>query len=198
MTSKTNPVCRKCGVELTIDNWAPSNQKSHHHICKSCDNKRYRQWRRANPEKARAKGTRHSRKEGHQPMGENKECPAYLGVHIAEEVLSSVFKNVQRMLYGHPGFDFICNGGYEIDVKSSCSHKDGSWIFHINHNTIADYFLCLAFDNREDLNPLHVWLIPGEKINHLKGTSISPSTIHKWDEYRLDISKVKMCCDTMR
>ena len=98
----------------------------------------------------------------------------------------------------NPGYDFICNRGKKIDVKSSCIRRGNTWIFRINYNTIADYFLCLAFDNRADLNPMHIWLLPSNITSHLSGASIGFSTISKWDEYRLDISKVSMCCDLMR
>ena len=196
---KTNPTCRKCDVELNDENWYPSLQKINSHICKSCNDKSVTQWRKANPEKARVIQIRHDRKRGERPMGENKECAAYLGVYVAEGILSQAFKNVQRMPYGNPGYDFKCSNGFLIDVKSACKGKtQNGWRFRIDHNVVADYFLCLAFDNRENLNPLHVWLIPGAKLNHLKGTSIAPSTIHKWDAYRLDITKVMMCCDAMR
>ena len=138
----------------------------------------------------------------HHKLGryaENKKCPAYLGVHIAEQVLGQAFKNVRKMPYGNPGYDVICNHNKKIDIKSACEGKRwNNWTFNINHNTIADYFLCLAFDNRKDLNPLYVWLIPGSKLNHLMGAVISQSTIHKWDAYRLDISKINKCCDAMR
>ena len=113
---KANPICIKCGVKLTDDNWYPSRRWQNSRICKECN----REW-------------------------------------------NSI-----------------------------------SWAFNIGRNTTADYFLCLAFDNREDLNPLHAWLIPGSKINHLTGTSISPSTLHKWDAYALDTSKIGDCCDAMR
>lgn len=139
---------------------------------------------------------------GHRPFNENKECGMYLGCHVAERVLSHVFKDVEVMPLMHPGYDFICNKGMKIDVKSSCIRRNGrslgKWQFNITHNTTADFFLCLAFDNRKDLNPLHAWLLPGSKFNHLIGTTISISTIHKWDEYRLDLTKILGCCDTMR
>ena len=200
---RTNPICKKCGVELTDENWYPSQQKTRDYICKSCDSKRqskrYKQWRAANPERAREKSERNTRKRGHQPFNKNKKCPSYLGVHVAERVLSHVFKNVQRMPMNNPGYDIICNHNKLIDIKSSCKGKNRNrWSFTIKHNATADYFLCLAFDDREDLNPLYVWLIPGKKINHLTGASISLSTIHKWDEYRLDITKIMLCCDTIR
>ena len=193
-----SPTCRDCGVELTDENWYPSQRTRNLYICKTCNTKQARQWNKTNPEKARAQRTRARRKEGHQPYNENRECPAYLGVFVAEGVLSRVFKNVQRMPMCNPGFDFICGKGYRIDVKSSCLQKNDAWGFNIDHNQIADYFLCLAFDNREDLDPLHLWLIPGNVLNHLRGASISLSTIHKWDEYRLDVTKVTACCNTLK
>ena len=196
---KANPICRVCGTELNDSNWYPSHKKRNMHICKSCHTELVRQWQKANPDKMKILRTRGHRKEGHQPFDENKQCSVYLGVHVAEQVLSRVFKNVKRMPYGNPGYDFICNKGKKIDVKSSCKTKNhNGWHFDIKHNTTADYFLCLAFDNRQDLNPLHVWLLPGIKLNHLQSASISQSTIHKWDAYRLDTTKVAMCCNTMR
>ena len=135
---------------------------------------------------------------GRLPMNENRDCPDYLGVYFAEGALYKVFKNVKRMPMGNPGFDFICDKGM-IDVKSACKRKGrNGWQFHISYNTTPNYFLFLALDNRKDLNPLYIWLIPGEKLNHLSSASISPPTIHKWDEYRLDITKVAACCNTLR
>lgn len=204
MKTKANPVCNKCGVELTDDNWYPSCRKGHHYICKSCDNERTMQWQKENPKNVKAIWTRRNRKQGARPFNECKECSDYLGIHIAEEILSQAFKNVVRMPMNNPGFDFKCSNGFLIDVKSSCVRKDGRskgrWTFQIWHNTIANYFLCLAFDNREDLNPIHVWMIPGSKINHLTKISISLSTIHKWDKYELSnkLNKITTCCNTMK
>ena len=215
MLTKTK-VCRVCGAVLDDKTWSASRRNGKSCICKECDNKCHRQWREANPDrprellrswreanpdKARAAWMRRTRKEGHLPFDKNKECSQYLGIHVAERVLSHVFKNVERLPCGNPGYDFICNHGKRIDVKSSCIRKNSNssnWAFHINHNTIADFFLCLAFDNRESLTPLHVWLIPGNMVNNRTGVGISPSTIHRWDEYQLDISKVMTCCDTLR
>jgi len=196
--SKTNSVCRVCGAVLNDENWSASRQKKHEYICVKCNCIQTRLWQKANPEKVRAIWTKANRKRGQLPMSENKECSMYLGVHVAERVLSQVFKDVKRMPITNPGYDFICNHGKKIDVKSSCFGKRGHWIFVIKHNTTADFFLCLAFDNRKDLTPLHVWLIPGDVVNHLGGASIRQGTLSKWDEYKLDISKVSTCCDTLR
>ena len=131
----------------------------------------------------------------------NPKCSVYLGVYVAERILADVFNNVERMPNGNTGFDFICGKGYKIDVKSAClGEKSNHWQFQIRQNTIADYFLLLAFDNRNDLNPVHLWLIPGHVLNHQKGTSIAVSTLDRWSEYELTdkLDKVIKCCNTKR
>ena len=190
--------CTKCGGELNDETWYPSRRKKHDYTCKKCERERVRLWRKENPDRAKAAWIRRHRKEGMRPLNENRECPGFLGVHVAERVLRHAFKDVVEMPYGNPGYDFICNHGKKIDVKSSCIHKEGQWSFRIEHNDMADFFLCLAFDNREDLTPLHAWLIPGSAANHLVNASIRPSTVHKWDEYAMDLSKVSACCSVVK
>ena len=130
----------------------------------------------------------------------NKESTNYLGINCAEQVLSNVFKNVEKMLYGNPGYDFICGRGYKVDSKACCRSKGkyNSWKFNIKKNKTADYFALLAFDNREDTNPLHFWLIPGNIVNDKTNISISESTISKWDEYKRDVSKIISCCNILK
>lgn len=131
----------------------------------------------------------------------NPNCGVFLGVVVAERLLSKVFKNVQRMPQGNPGYDFICGKGFKIDVKSTClGNIRNNWGFHIRRNQEAEYFLCLAFDNRKDLNPKHIWLIPGRVLNHLTTASISKSTLDKWSEYELTdkLDDVLACCDTLK
>lgn len=171
-------------------------------MCKACDVAKVLKWKKENPGKHRS-GMAHSRaKKGGLPMSENKTCSMYLGVHIAEQVLSKVFKNVQTMPTGNKGYDFICNKGKKIDVKSSTMRiskiRAPLWFFNINRNKVADYFLCLAFDNRKSLTPLHLWLIPGNVVNYKHSISISVTTIDKWNEHKLDINKVITCCDAMQ
>lgn len=194
------PVCRDCGAELTNDNWSPS-KRNRLYRCNPCEVKRVKEWCIKNPEKNKLRRERCSIADGHIPMNENRECASYLGVYIAEQVLSKAFKDVKRMPFHHP-YDFICNHGKWIDVKSACARasRNGTlqWHFNFCRNQIADYFLCLAFDNRNDLNPVHIWLLPAKKFNHLTGTSISVTTIKRWDEYRLEVDKVTECCDTMK
>lgn len=194
-------ICRVCGVELNADNWYPSLMKRNACICISCATDATIAWRRNNIEKQREYWQRSRRNMGVVSMNENRKCSMFLGIHVAEEVLCRLFENVERMPTNNPGYDFVCSNGYLIDSKSSCIIKDDGipkWNFHINKNTIADYFILLAFDNRESLTPLHIWMIPGHILNHLIGVGISENTIHKWDEYRLDIYKVVLCCDKMK
>jgi hypothetical protein len=138
------------------------------------------------------------------PMNEATGSSVYLGYFVAEQALSKIFENIQRMPYGNPGYDFLCGKNKKIDVKSSCNLKrDGHtsrWIFNIKMNKTADYFLCLAFNNREDLDPQYVWLIPGHKINAKKHIYITdiPELIAKWDEYRKPIGTVIECCNKLK
>ena len=158
--------------------------------CKACKNKRVTE---CGHESGRWK-----------PMSENKDCSNYLGVHIAERVLSAFFDRIERMPFGNPGYDFLCGRGFEIDVKSSClrPHVGGSpyWGFNIRRNLEADYFLCLAFDDRASLEPQHVWLFPSSVVNGrmvLNIPNISDS-LAKWSKYERSLDKVQFCCDVLR
>ena len=193
-----NKKCRKCGKVLTDENWYPSFQKKRDYICKDCQRKRLGSWIEKNPEKARAMWTRASRKRGELPMSENEDCPQYLGITVNERLIRHRFKEIKVMPFGFPGYDFICNKNMKIDAKSACLNKRGYWSFAIRRNTEADYFLCVAYDNRNDLNIIHVWMIPGDKVNHLMGLAIRPSTIHKWDKYIYDIEGFSSCCNEMK
>ena len=214
------PLCKKCGVKLTDVNWYPSNKKWNRRICNKCKVEQGRlwklnnllkpaeyckRWRDRNPAAVIEGYTKDRIRRGGQTMKENKTCSQYLGIHVAERVLSRVFKDVTRMHLHNHGYDFICNHGKKIDVKSSCivTHTVNgteyqSWKFNIRHNQIADFFLCLAFDNRADLNPLHVWMLPGCKYNHFAGIGISSSTVDKWNEYELPIDEIMKRCDSMK
>lgn len=135
-------------------------------------------------------------------MSENKDCTLYLGVHIAERVLSHIFEDVVRMPNGTPGFDFICKKGFKIDVKSSCLSKKGYWQFNIKYNKIADYFLLLAFDNREYLNPEHIWLIKRSDLSNkgkilINNAEYSLLYYIKYEQIdKLEI--LKDCCNILR
>lgn len=193
-------------------------EKKHHakELCRKCYTK---QWRKDNPEKViksrkqipkdkRIEYAANRRKVlGRTPYYENKDCSQYLGIHIAERILSKVFTDVERMPFNNSGYDFICNKGKKIDVKSSCLSKidekfveihNPRWSFTIRKNKAADFFLCIAFDNREDLNPRHVWLIPGEKVNMKTKISATLYTVYKFDNYKINAADVVSCCDEIK
>jgi len=205
--------CNKCGFEGAADKFR-HNSKT---LCKKCRNETTRkrrltnidkarkadnEYRKANLEKTRKYNRNRFYAVGGKSMSDNKECSSFLGVHVAERVLAHVFKDVKKMTYGNSGYDFICNRGKKIDVKSSCIHyqrkRNPYFAFTFNKNKIADHFLCMAFDDRNDLNPLYIWLLPGSEFNHLVGTRISTATIDKWDEYRQPIDKALVCCSILK
>jgi len=129
----------------------------------------------------------------------NKTCTVWLG-NRSEIILMNMFDKVERMPYGTPGYDFICGLDYKIDCKSSCLTKNRlkSWMFRIRQNKMADFFLCLALDNRNDMNPLYIWLIPAYIVNNLTGLRISESTLDRWSKYERPLDKVLQCCNTMK
>ena len=204
--ARNNPTCNNCGVVLTPLNWAEYSKANWVYRCNDCERDRTSKWKKDHIKVVRKSSRLYAekirRQKGMLKMEDNKECAAYLGIYVAERVLSHVFKNVKRMPNGNHGYDFVCGKGYLIDIKASCEHlRKGircMWQFNIRHNTIADYFLCIAFDNREDLNPMYLWMIPSEAVIDSTSISISESTIHKWDEYRLDIDKVISCCNVIK
>jgi hypothetical protein len=126
----------------------------------------------------------------------------YFGVCVAERVLSSAFENSERMPNGNPGFDFICGKGFKIDCKSSILHiskrRSPHWAFYIKKNKLADYFLCIGFDNRNLLNPQHVWLIPSSLVNETNAVYIYPHDLEKWLDYERPIDKIVECCQQLK
>jgi hypothetical protein len=195
---KRCPLCREMKEEK--DYYLRTNGKLQSY-CQECTKEKSRIWEENHPGD-RLK--RNHKNKIYRPMEKAVDCTLYLGVVIAEKVLSNFFNNIIRMPHGNPGFDYICGKGFKIDVKSSClfcSEKQSPhWIFSIKKNKIADYFLLLGFDNRKDLNPKYVWFIPGNKINNLVTLNITniPKFLEKWDKYKKPLDKVIMCCNKMR
>lgn len=142
----------------------------------------------------------------------NKKCSIFLGCHVAERVLSHVFVDVHRMPSRNKGFDFICNKGYKVDVKASCLHNNNAYTFIMNYNKLTDYFLCIAFDNRENLNPQHIWLIKSDDICIMDKTKRmfkdicainiknTPEGLSKYLKYELTdkLKETISCCNTLK
>ncbi len=142
-------------------------------------------------------------------MKTNKNCAQFLGCHVAERVLSHVFKDVKRMPYNNKGYDFVCNKGFKIEVKSSCLNKNNRYTFQNLNNKTANYFLLITFDNRKDLNPQHIWLIKSDEIlnnykeiNKYKTLILTNTEIYlsKYSKYELTdkLKETIECCSTLK
>ena len=185
-----NPSLKHCPRCDTWSNRSQFNKSNKHNdglqsYCRTCDN---------------ATSIKYNHEvRGHIHMSENKTCAQYLGITVAERLVHEYFDDPIHMPNGHQGYDFICKNGFKIDVKSSCIQKPhNNWLFHINKNTIADYFLCIAFDNRTDLNVKHVWKFPGRVVNHRVTISSVPSNISKWAKFEQSSESIRHCCDVLK
>ena len=97
------------------------------------------------------------------PMQSNEDCTIYFGIWVAENYIIKTFEDAIKAPYGTIGYDWTCNKGKKIECKARCLDSPNRWNYQIadnnnNYNTIADYFIISAWDNRESLNPLHVWI----------------------------------------
>ena len=199
--------CSKCSIEKPLVEFHKDKNKKDgiRSECKKCKKEQNKNYHREHREKCLARmrkyGQEHKKerrqKGNYKSMYENKNCPSYLGVAVAERLVKHLFKNVEVMPYGFPDYDFICNKNKKINVKSACitfTNGNPRWKFAINRNITADFFILVAFDNLTDLNPLHLWMILGNEINSDSSKSISLSTIDKWDKWKRDINDAKLCC----
>lgn len=204
-------LCPKCGVTKDESEFHKHSKRPDglQYFCKMCRAKQKAEYIRR-PEIRKRNAEQQLKRDHdlghHKPMSENRECASFLGVHVAERVLSNIFKKVERMPNNNTGYDFVCSKGYKIDVKSGVrvylEDRNPIWKFAINKNTIADYFLCLAFDDREHLNPLHIWLIPGKDVStrSMLNISTTPKFTARWAKYEkpLDLAKVVACCNILK
>ena len=183
--------CSKCGISKSLDDFRLDKDFVPHRKCVSCEDEYTRNYNIAR---------------GHIPMDLNPKCALYLGVHVAERVLVDEFKELERMPNNNPGYDYICGKGFKIDVKSASGRilamKNDylSWVYNIKGNHRADYFLCLAFGSRQDLNPVHLWLIPAKLVNSKMMLTIrgSQEDLTKWSAYERPLDGVIARCDAMR
>ena len=203
--------CSKCGetkslIEFNRDKTKKDGRRPDCKECRKVQKRKYYQNHRERMNKQSREYHKEHKNEirqqkGYISMNQNKNCSLYLGIVIGECLIRHLFKDVEVMPHGNPKFDFICNKGKKIDVKSGCTTLSNGyprWVFQIDYNTIADYFILVAFDNLTDLNPLHLWMIPGKEINNQTKASISPSTIHKWSQWERDINDAQLCCTEIK
>jgi hypothetical protein len=198
MINMDSKICPKCGEDKDLSEYyivKTGRQKgqptSYCKFCSSITN--------------RGATTKYRHKRGESiPMNENKSCPKYLGEVIAERVLAGLFEHVEKAPMNNPGWDFICGKKKRIDCKSAClRYRENcipSWPFNINKNIKCDHFLLLGFDNREDLNPIKVWLIPNRILCNKMQLSITNNvkSLEKWTQYEKSLDKILICCNRLK
>lgn len=115
------------------------------------------------------------------PKEFDEDSPIYFG-DFAESLMIQTFEDSVRMPPNNPGFDWKCKSGDNIDNKGVCLTYDrdwSGWKFNIRCNNIADYFILSAWDNRESLNPLYVWIfhkndiVRGRKFCEFDGFTVT-------------------------
>ncbi len=139
---------------------------------------------------------------------EDPDCPLWLG-YISEKYVMKTFEDPTIMPTNNPGFDWICSNGKKIDHKGACilyiKGKLPIWIFKIRHNKMADYFILSAWDNRESLTPLHVWIfgkndiVRGRKFCEFESFAImdTPEKLKEFEKWEVSdrLEKLKELCD---
>ncbi len=113
---------------------------------------------------------------------EENDWSAYFGNKTEElfkEFLLTIFEHVERMHNSNKGFDFRCKNPkqefitkysylkldkekeYRIQLKIRCLDRFNNvsrWSYKIGYNNMADMFILVGFDSKENLNPLHICL----------------------------------------
>ena len=142
------------------------------------------------------------------PKEFNEDCSAHFG-EFTENIMIQTFENAKKMPYGNPGFDWTCKNGDKIDNKGVClvciQGKSQRWVFSIKYNNIAEWFILSAWDNRDSLNPLHVWIFhkndifKGKKFWRRDTVTIidSPKGLMRFKEYEVTdrLDKLKELCN---
>lgn len=206
---KPQTYCKECDA-LRSHNEHLVNKETENHVQRL----KYYQNREHNKARRRVYYNEHKEEEqrkarerlyanGAKPAASNPGCSKYIG-DFAEKALSTFFMTMTKMPTDNPGYDFLCGKGFKIDVKSACLQYPKSgvpyWHINIDRNKIADYFLAVLFDSRDDRNPMHVYLIPGYDVNNTYGLNIRnvPESLAKYAKYEHPIDKVLSCCTKIK
>lgn len=144
-----------------------------------------------------------------------------IGEELFRRFLLTIFEYVEHMKRGNRGFDFICKNPrqefidkyhqfkfekdkeYRIQHKARCIRYDtnsdewSGWHYSISdrngYNNNTDYFILSAWDDRDNLNILHIWIfykndmVRGEKFWKRKGFVITntPKKLKEFQNYEL-------------
>jgi len=143
------------------------------------------------------------------PASENEDCNTYFGIYIAENYVMKTFEDPIKAPPNNPGFDWLCKNGKKIEHKAACLifDKYGNSKFHfpIEYNNIADYFILSGWNNREDLEPMYIWMyykddiVRGRKFWRRDSFPITnkPKYLEKLKEYEIKdkLDKLKELCN---
>jgi hypothetical protein len=116
---------------------------------------------------------------------DNPDCPRYFGEYIERKYVSQIFEDAvpfeyKRDILGRitdkrKPYDYICCRGLKIKHVASCLRMDKNHVqkltgehlpyfaYAIKRNSIPDAWVFSAWNNREDLEPLFVWIIKGHE-----------------------------------
>lgn len=110
---------------------------------------------------------------------------------IAKTILPMKFGNIKLDMGYLSPFDFLMENDIKIDVKSAKFRNNG-YNFLIDENKIPDYFLLVGFNNDENLNVSHIWLVHRDDIiNERKVCNRCSIWISKKELYRFDRYELK-------
>lgn len=170
-----------------LHGWTEINRKIRDKTAKNSQCDDYNEYQRSHYKKYQREYRAEQRHKNGISMELNEDCSYYFGVYIGERLfekwLLTIFNDVKKMYANNPRFDFICKDPkyesikkyhqfklydkeYKIQLKlRTLKYKNNRiyWDFNIRYND-ADYFILCGFDNRNDLNILHIWLINKDEI----------------------------------
>lgn len=212
-------ICKHCGFTGESEDFVNPRGK----VCEKCHKKQQKkrndEYRKNNKEKIPEnnreyyqinrkqileKTKKQRRRNGMLPWSEIKHLR--LGLYI-EQTIAAMF-GVSTEVFSNKAVDFICPGGYKIQVKAASltNTEHPRWSFQIEKNKVADYFILVAVNNandidKEDFRPTHIWMMKGNVLSNKVGTTISLSRVSKWNKYSIMEkyeNKFVACCNIIK
>lgn len=120
------------------------------------------------------------------PESENKDCSRYFGNYMEKKYVMQIFEDpipfeyekdkMGRIIDRTKPYDYICKKGLKIKHIASCIRTDKLhviscfgdpllyWEYLIKNNNVPDYYILSAWNDRDSLEPLYVWIIRGDEI----------------------------------